>query len=61
MALKMYAEGHTSGIQNLCPGLYSQSLTHEILFLSQEGGTVLTAIEKGSPYRVETYPGPDGK
>ncbi|HDH10627.1 MAG TPA: phosphoglycerate kinase [Nitrospirae bacterium] len=51
MALKMYGGGDTlQEFKNLCPGLYLSILDSSRYYFFTGGGTVLTAIEQGSPY-----------
>ena len=53
-ALKMYGGGDTlQEFKNLCPGLYISVLDNARYYFFTGGGTVLTAIEKGSPYGLE--------
>ncbi|MFO0752448.1 MAG: phosphoglycerate kinase [Thermodesulfovibrionales bacterium] len=50
-ALKMYGGGDTlQEFKNLCPGLYLSVLDNTQYYFFTGGGTVLTAIEQGSPY-----------
>jgi len=50
-ALKMYGGGDTlQEFKNLCPGLYLSVLDNARYYFFTGGGTVLTAIEQGSPY-----------
>lgn len=52
-ALKMYGGGDTlQEFKNLCPGLYLSVLDNARYYFFTGGGTVLTAIEQGSPYRL---------
>lgn len=54
-ALKMYGGGDTlQEFKNLCPGLYLSILDSTKYYFFTGGGTVLTAIEKGSPYGLKT-------
>ncbi|MBI5739206.1 MAG: phosphoglycerate kinase [Nitrospirae bacterium] len=54
MALKMYGGGDTlQEFKNLCPGLYLSILDSTRYYFFTGGGTVLTAIEKGSPYGLK--------
>ncbi len=54
MALKMYGGGDTlQEFKNLCPGLYLSILENTRYYFFTGGGTVLTAIEHGSPYGLE--------
>ncbi|HDK16964.1 MAG TPA: phosphoglycerate kinase, partial [Nitrospirae bacterium] len=53
-ALKMYGGGDTlQEFKNLCPGLYLSVLDSAKYYFFTGGGTVLTAIEKGSPYDLQ--------
>ncbi|RJQ15342.1 MAG: phosphoglycerate kinase [Nitrospiraceae bacterium] len=53
-ALKMYGGGDTlQEFKNLCPGLYLSILDNTKYYFFTGGGTVLTAIEKGSPYGLK--------
>ncbi len=53
-ALKMYGGGDTlQEFKNLCPGLYLSILDSTRYYFFTGGGTVLTAIEKGSPYGLK--------
>jgi phosphoglycerate kinase len=53
-ALKMYGGGDTlQELKNLCPGLYLSILDNTQYYFFTGGGTVLTAIEKGSPYGLK--------
>ncbi|RJQ49444.1 MAG: phosphoglycerate kinase [Nitrospiraceae bacterium] len=53
-ALKMYGGGDTlQEFKNLCPGLYLSILDSSKYYFFTGGGTVLTAIEKGSPYGLK--------
>ena len=50
-AIKMYGGGDTlQEFKNLCPGLYLSVLDNTQYYFFTGGGTVLTAIEQGSPY-----------
>ncbi len=50
-AIKMYGGGDTlQEFKNLCPGLYLSVMDNARYYFFTGGGTVLTAIEKGSPY-----------
>ncbi len=54
-ALKMYGGGDTlQEFKNLCPGLYLSILDSTKYYFFTGGGTVLTAIEKGSPYGLKS-------
>ena len=53
-ARKLYGGGDTlQEFKNLCPGLYLSVLDNARYYFFTGGGTVLTAIEKGSPYGLE--------
>jgi phosphoglycerate kinase len=53
-ALKMFGGGDTlQEFKNLCPGLYLSILDHEKYYFFTGGGTVLKAIEQGSPYGLK--------
>jgi phosphoglycerate kinase len=53
-ALKMYGGGDTlQEFKNLCPGLYLSVLDNSNYYFFTGGGTVLTAIEQGSPYGLK--------
>jgi phosphoglycerate kinase len=53
-ALKMYGGGDTlQEFKNLCPGLYLSVLDNTQYYFFTGGGTVLTAIEQGSPYGLK--------
>ncbi|MEW6714184.1 MAG: phosphoglycerate kinase [Nitrospirota bacterium] len=53
-ALKMYGGGDTlQEFKNLCPGLYLSVLDNAKYYFFTGGGTVLTAIEEGSPYGLK--------
>ncbi|MEW5745472.1 MAG: phosphoglycerate kinase [Nitrospirota bacterium] len=53
-ALKMYGGGDTlQEFKNLCPGLYLSVLDNAQYYFFTGGGTVLTAIEQGSPYGLK--------
>jgi phosphoglycerate kinase len=53
-ALKMYGGGDTlQEFKNLCPGLYLSVLDNSQYYFFTGGGTVLTAIEQGSPYGLK--------
>ncbi len=54
IALKMYGGGDTlQEFKNLCPGLYLSVLDNTQYYFFTGGGTVLTAIEQGSPYGLK--------
>ena len=53
-ALKMYGGGDTlQEFKNLCPDLYLSVLDSTHYYFFTGGGTVLTAIEQGSPYGLK--------
>src|SRR5208337_636752 len=53
-AIKMYGGGDTlQEFKNLCPGLYLSVLDNTQYYFFTGGGTVLTAIEQGSPYGLK--------
>lgn len=53
-AIKMYGGGDTlQEFKNLCPGLYLSVLDNSQYYFFTGGGTVLTAIEQGSPYGLK--------
>jgi phosphoglycerate kinase len=53
-ALKMYGGGDTlQEFKSLCPGLYLSVLDDTQYYFFTGGGTVLTAIEQGSPYGLK--------
>jgi phosphoglycerate kinase len=53
-ALKMYGGGDTlQEFKNLCPGLYLSVIENTMYYFFTGGGTVLTAIEQGSPYGLK--------
>lgn len=54
IALKMYGGGDTlQEFKNLCPGLYLSVTDNAQYYFFTGGGTVLTAIEQGSPYGLK--------
>jgi len=54
-ALKMYGGGDTlQEFKNLLPDLYEKSLDDKNYYFFTGGGTVLTAIEQGSPWNLDT-------
>ncbi|MEW6409485.1 MAG: phosphoglycerate kinase [Nitrospirota bacterium] len=54
VALKMYGGGDTlQEFKNLCPGLYLSVMDNAQYYFFTGGGTVLTAIEQGSPYGLK--------
>ncbi len=53
-AIKMYGGGDTlQEFKSLCPGLYLSVLDNTQYYFFTGGGTVLTAIEQGSPYGLK--------
>jgi len=53
-AVKMYGGGDTlQEFKDLCPGLYLSVLDNAKYYFFTGGGTVLTAIEEGSPYGLK--------
>ena len=53
-ALKMYGGGDTlQEFKDLCPGLYLSVMDNAQYYFFTGGGTVLTAIEQGSPYGLK--------
>jgi phosphoglycerate kinase len=53
-ALKMYGGGDTlQEFKNLLPGLYLSVMDDASYYFFTGGGTVLTAIEHGSPYSLK--------
>ncbi len=53
-AMKMYGGGDTlQEFKDLCPGLYLSVMDNANYYFFTGGGTVLTAIEKGSPYGLK--------
>jgi phosphoglycerate kinase len=53
-AMKMYGGGDTlQEFKNLLPGLYLSVMDDASYYFFTGGGTVLTAIEHGSPYGLE--------
>ncbi len=54
IALKMYGGGDTlQEFKSLCPALYLSVLDNTQYYFFTGGGTVLTAIEQGSPYGLK--------
>jgi phosphoglycerate kinase len=54
IALKMYGGGDTlQEFKSLCPALYLSVLDNTQYYFFTGGGTVLTAIEEGSPYGLK--------
>ncbi|HAM51158.1 MAG TPA: phosphoglycerate kinase [Nitrospiraceae bacterium] len=53
-AMKMYGGGDTlQEFKSLCPGLYLSVIDNSNYYFFTGGGTVLTAIEQGSPYGLK--------
>ena len=53
-AMKMYGGGDTlQEFKNLLPGLYLSVMDNASYYFFTGGGTVLTAIEHGSPYSLK--------
>ena len=53
-AVKLFAGGDTlQEFRNLCPGIYLSGLDDPNTYYFTGGGSVLTAIEKGSPYGLK--------
>lgn len=54
IAIKMYGGGDTlQEFKNLCPGLYLSVMDNAQYYFFTGGGTVLTAIQQGSPYGLK--------
>jgi phosphoglycerate kinase len=54
VAMKMYGGGDTlQEFKDLCPGLYLSVMDNANYYFFTGGGTVLTAIEQGSPYGLK--------
>jgi len=54
IAMKMFGGGDTlQEFKKLCPGLYMSVLDHDQYYFFTGGGTVLKAIEQGSPYGLK--------
>ncbi len=54
VAMKMYGGGDTlQEFKDLCPGLYLSVMDNASYYFFTGGGTVLTAIEQGSPYGLK--------
>jgi phosphoglycerate kinase len=54
IAMKMFGGGDTlQEFKNLCPGLYMSVLDDDQYYFFTGGGTVLKAIEQGSPYGLK--------
>lgn len=53
-AMKLFAGGDTlQELRNLCPGAYLEGLDNPKTYYFTGGGSVLTAIETGSPYNIK--------
>lgn len=53
-AMKLFAGGDTlQELKNLCPGVYLSGLDNPKTYYFTGGGSVLTAIENGSPYSIK--------
>ncbi len=53
-AMKLFAGGDTlQELRNLCPGIYLDGLDDPRTYYFTGGGSVLTAIENGSPYSIK--------
>jgi len=53
-AMKLFGGGDTlQELKNLCPGVYMEGLDAPETYYFTGGGSVLAAIEKGSPYRLQ--------
>jgi phosphoglycerate kinase len=57
-AMKMYGGGDTlEELKNLCPDVYSAALDDDQYYFFTGGGTILTAIEQGTPYGLKPVQG----
>ena len=55
-ASKLYAGGDTlQELRNLCPGIYMAGLDDPNTYYFTGGGSVLAAIEQGSPYKMKPF------
>jgi len=55
-ATKLYAGGDTlQELRNLCPGIYIAGLDDPNTYYFTGGGSVLAAIEQGSPYKMKPF------
>jgi len=55
-AAKLYAGGDTlQELKNLCPGIYMAGLDDPKTYYFTGGGSVLAAIEQGSPYKMKPF------
>jgi len=53
-ALKLYGGGDTlQELKNLCPGTYMRGLNNPDCYYFTGGGTVLKALEEGSPFKIK--------
>ncbi len=53
-AMKLYGGGDTlQEFKNICPGLYLSVLDNTKYYFFTGGGTVLKAIQEGTPYKIE--------
>jgi phosphoglycerate kinase len=53
-AIKLFGGGDTlQELRNLCPGDYLTGLDDPLTYYFTGGGSILTAIEKGSPYKLK--------
>jgi phosphoglycerate kinase len=53
-ARKLFGGGDTlQELKNLCPGIYLTGLNEPETYYFTGGGSVLAAIEQGSPYRLK--------
>ena len=53
-AMKMYGGGDTlQELKNLCPDVYTSALDDNQYYFFTGGGTILTAIEQGTPYGLK--------
>lgn len=53
-ALKLYGGGDTlQELKNLCPGIYMKGLDNPDCYYFTGGGTVLKALQEGSPFKIK--------
>ena len=53
-ALKLYGGGDTlQELRNLCPGIYMKGLDNPDCYYFTGGGTVLKALQEGSPFKIK--------
>ena len=53
-AARLFAGGDTlQELRNLCPGIYMAGLDDPNVYYFTGGGSVLTALEQGTPYRMK--------